>query len=144
LCCSGFPTEVALRGSLFALGSVLQQGKAPLATENAPVNIQIPVSDVQFKRLSIKKEIPNQMLICQACGCKPNQQLVCKECYDEMVTRMGDEIRALQSEVLGLHASAKLFGGMAKAAVSKYRESRTPSNSDSVAEVINLLKDKQL
>ena len=83
------------------------------------------------------------MLICHECGCKPNQQLVCKECYDKTVVRLGNEIRSLQSEVLGLRASAGLFAGIAKAGVRKHRESKNPPDSAIVAEVVNLSKDEQ-
>jgi hypothetical protein len=107
------------------------------------VNIQIHFLDVQFDTTSFKKEISNQMPICQECKCAPNQQLVCKECYDEMVMRLGNEIRSLQNENLELRANMDILGALAKAGASKFRESRTPPDRESVTEVIDLLKDKQ-
>jgi hypothetical protein len=74
------------------------------------------------------------MLICHECGCKPNQQLVCKECYEKKMMQLGIEIRSLQSEILGLRATAGLLEGIAKAGVRKFRESKNPPDSASGTE----------
>jgi hypothetical protein len=83
------------------------------------------------------------MCVCQKCSSKRVRRAVCTDCYEQMMTRLGTEIRRLQGEILELRVSANLLRVIGQSAVRRFRQSNADRSFGSSTDLVTLTTDQK-
>ena len=81
------------------------------------------------------------MCVCQKCSSKRMRRAVCADCHEQMMTRLGTEIRRLQGEILELRISANLLRVIGQSAVRRIRQGNADGSFGSSTDLVKLTTD---